>query len=252
MTKSRKPRRSSTPPATAGRTNADSKRAAGVASERPSWLAPVLGGAFAATIVASTCASTEQAAESGASLPLVMMWLLLWVFWILAACRWPTPGRATASLAAAACFLALAAGSTLSSLGRENARAALNGFWSLAACGAIFVLSLNLLTTGVRRRALLALLIGLGAAEAVMGHFQFFYAAPQRAANYFQADARERSLILQEVGVQDEPGRVQFENRLRSTEPNASFVLANSLAGLLAVACAVVLGLLCSPASVSR
>src|SRR4030095_7640897 len=82
-------------------------------------------------------------------------------------------------------------------------------------------------------RTLVAAMIWLTALQALLGVNQYFISFPAQRRAY-DADPEQ---FLRDNGQpldKDSPQRMQFENRLKSTEPFGTFSLANSLAGLLA------------------
>ncbi len=75
-------------------------------------------------------------------------------------------------------------------------------------------------------------MIALAVVLSAHGYWQYFVSMPADRAAY----ARDPEALLRQSDMQYTPGSVerkQFENRLQSNEPMATFALANSLAGYL-------------------
>ena len=89
---------------------------------------------------------------------------------------------------------------------------------------------------------MMVLMIGLAVGLSAYGYYQYFHSLPQTRELY----ARNPDAALRDAGVWYPPGsaaREQFEQRLMSTEPIATFALTNSLAGLLAPWLVVAVGI---------
>ena len=88
-------------------------------------------------------------------------------------------------------------------------------------------------------------MLGLAVGGSLHGAWQYFVTMPAQRAEYKNSSEAERKEVLRNNGVDPAPGspsRVQFENRLDSSEPYATFALANSLAGVLAPWMVLLLG----------
>ena len=135
--------------------------------------------------------------------------------------------------------------------GNGNQRAALNMFWEWAGLGLSFFLLRQVLRTKSDGRRLLTLMIAVAVLLAGLGIWQHYVEFPRLRANFERMrnelgeqskvgtySAQQKAARLQrelaEMGVpQNAVSRSLWENRLRSTEPFATFALANTLAGFL-------------------
>jgi hypothetical protein len=195
--------------------------------------AVVLGGA-AALIVIGAIVPSEAAVSDGAFAPLAAGWCLLAVVW--AASLWlderPTIhiGWTEAIGAALIGWHSLAA---VISLGQTNDRLAINAHWLILCYGLTFLLLRQTLRTTEHARSFAVLMVWLATLLASLGLYQFCYSTPKLQAEF----QRDPDKALMENGIPTDPGsplRVQFENRVKSVEPLATFGLTNSLAGVLA------------------
>ncbi|MEX0675868.1 MAG: O-antigen ligase family protein [Pirellulales bacterium] len=123
----------------------------------------------------------------------------------------------------------------------SSPRLAINMLWEWVALGLVYFLARQLIASSLESRALVAAMIGLAVVLSAFGVFQVFVSLPaERAAYVENPDA-----VLRELGQwypPESPERARFEDRLNSTEPLATFALANSLAGYLAPWLVVALG----------
>lgn len=135
-----------------------------------------------------------------------------------------------------------------------NRRAAANVTWEWIGLAATFLLIRQLAGVAQLRRMLLTF-VATTTALAGLGVWQYHVAIPELAGRYAELRVEEKAL-LEQAGPSDyqrladvreelasfnvpreESARIRWENRLRySTEPFATFALANTLAGLLAAA----------------
>ncbi len=116
--------------------------------------------------------------------------------------------------------------------GHGNMRSALHVGWEWVAMGSACWILKEFVGHPRYRRHMILLLIGLSLTAAIHGEYQYFVSMPHDRALY-EADPDR---VLRENDLQAPPGstaRMQFENRLYSTEPFGPYSLANSLAGLL-------------------
>ena len=112
-------------------------------------------------------------------------------------------------------------------------RPAFNLLWEWSALGFVYFLVRQLVHTAAERRAIVAVMVALAVVLASYGYHQYFVSMPADRQEY----ARDPDAMLRRNDRRYAPGsieRQQFENRLRSTEPLATFALTNSLAGYLA------------------
>ncbi len=194
----------------------------------------VLFGALAALCVGRTLLPSEAVAWLGDGQPFNMLVLCLAVVTCLAAvgkgglnARW-TPTDA-AVLLLCGCYAA----SALRTAMYASPRPAVNMLWEWTSLGFVYFLVRQLARTASERRTLVAVMISLAAVLASFGYYQYFVSMPADRAEY----ARDPDAMLRQSDLRYTRGSVerqQFENRLRSTEPMATFALTNSLAGYLA------------------
>lgn len=112
-------------------------------------------------------------------------------------------------------------------------RPAINGAWLWACFAVSLVLMRRLVQANVERRAVLVVMASLACALGVLGIEQFTIELPATRRAYFaNPDEALKSLNLAAPAGSRE--RLLFEQRLQSSEPFATFALANSLAGFLA------------------
>src|SRR5262249_37003119 len=130
-------------------------------------------------------------------------------------------------------LVALAATSALVNTTEGSPRLAINMLWEWIALGVVYFLVRQLDTSAAETRALAATMLPLAVVMSSYGFYQVFIGMPADRAAY----AKNPEHFLRELGQRSEPDspeRMQFENRLNSTEPLATFALTNSLAGFLA------------------
>jgi len=198
---------------------------------------------LATLLVATPLVPSEGTAELGVGSIWVMVALLVWAGGLLAALilRRTDVGLGGIDALAAVLFAWIAV-SALVMAGQGNARATINMAWQWAGFGVLFFLGRHLLREPAAVRAVCAVMIGLAVCLAALGFYQYFYSLPATRAEF----ARNPEAMLRDAGVNPTPGspeRKLFEDRLNSTEPLATFALANSLAGLLAPWLIVALGI---------
>ncbi len=118
----------------------------------------------------------------------------------------------------------------------------MNMLWEWTSLGLVYFLTRELVRTAAQSRALIAVSIALAVVLAAYGYHQYFVSMPADRAQY----ALDPDAMLRQSGqwyAPESAERTQFENRLRSTEPMATFALANSLAGYLVPWLLVTLGI---------
>ena len=122
-------------------------------------------------------------------------------------------------------------------------RVATNEAWLWISGAAIFTAARRLFIPIQTRRAMIALLVACGLGLSVHGLHQQWISLPNSQAEY----QRNPDRLLAQAGIVAPEGsaeRMMFENRLFDGGPSATFALANSLAGVLVVACVACAGLL--------
>ncbi len=190
--------------------------------------------ALVALLVATPLIPSESAAELGTGTLLILFWLLLLVVWLVAGLVFRrTEFRFGWIDAAVALFLALHSLSAIIMAGEGHARPTINMLWQWLSFGACFLLARQLLRSAAEARAVCAVMLSLAVSLSMLGFYQHFYGLPQLREEYDRNPER----VLREAGIDptpSSPARKLFEDRLKSTEPTATFALTNSLAGVLA------------------
>ncbi|MEO8497411.1 MAG: hypothetical protein ABI614_20260, partial [Planctomycetota bacterium] len=208
---------------------------------RPLWL-----GGVTALFVATPLIPSE-AAPSGLGVALLMAWLvLLAAFIVTGAIQRDLRLRIGATEIAVLIFVALHTLSALVLADAGQPRQTLNMLWHWVGFGVAFLLVRQVVRTPQESRALVVAMIALAVCLSMHGYYKYFYDMPAARRAY----EKDREGWLAKAGIVDSQSaaakkgsveREQFENRLYSTEPMATFSLANSLAGFLApwLLCAV-------------
>ena len=199
----------------------------------------LLAGATA-LLVATPLIPSESTIHEGTGAPLNMLWLLLLFAW--AALLVLRPGDRITFGWTGICAAALIGWHSLSALTAGlagNGRQALNMLWQFAAYGVAALLFRQLLRSPQAQRAIVAVMIGLASLQATQGFYQYFVSQPQMLAEF----AANPQSAYEEAAAVTEAQRQQLRWRLESKEPLGTFALTNSLAGLLAPALIVVLGI---------
>lgn len=115
-----------------------------------------------------------------------------------------------------------------------DVRAATNEAWWWIGAAGFFVVIRRMMSATRRVGAIFGLLFGLGTLLAVHTLHQYFLSLPETMREYL----RDPDAALASVGMDAPAGsaaRMIYENRLRDGGPTATFALANSLAGPLAM-----------------
>ena len=197
-------------------------------------LRPWLLGGMCALFVARPLFPSEAAAYQGDGLPVVMLWIVLAVLWLIGAVGRPR-FRVRFGWADAAVML-LIAWHTIAAVwaARQlSPRPAVNMLWEWIALGLAFLLARQLIVGRRESRAVVAVMIALAVVLSVHGLYQYFHELPDTRAQY----TADPDGTLRAQGLWYPPGsreRELFESRLASSEPFATFALTNSLAGYLA------------------
>ncbi len=228
--------------------------AAAPATESDARARTWLTGAVALLVVLAPLIPTEAVGQ-GATVLLSMAWLLaLLVYWGATRASQSSPsaaGRWTWDLGDTLCLaLAVWIGITMIVNGpRGNPRATWHAGWHWISLLVSLWLVRHLLENERQRRGLVVVMLALSTGLAAHGLVQFAVVMPQHRATYELAPESRKQEILQENGIDPTAGSAQrhhFEDRLKSTEPYATFALANSLAGVLATWLVVALAVLVS------
>lgn len=202
---------------------------------RPDRWRPWLLAALAALVVARPLFPSESAASHGDGLLMVMLWIVLAVLWLVRMIRRRQSGiRFGWTDAAVLLLVGLHTVAALWAIRRASPRPAINMLWEWIGYGLCFLLARQLIVTRREARAVVAVMVSLAVAIAGYALYQYFYEMPNTRAAYERDEEKE----LRKAGIWYEPGsreRELFKMRVtESREPNATFALANSLAGYLA------------------
>jgi hypothetical protein len=197
----------------------------------------ILLAAFVALLVARILVPEDTGGQNGYGAPFNVLWLVLACAWLLGRLR---RGNLALSFGLPdALMLALVAWHTASALVAFYAgspRPAINMLWEWIGLGAAFFLARQIIGTVREARAVIVVMIGLACGLSAMTVHQYLVTIPNDVISYEAAkDSTEK--LYEQTGQWMPPGtgiRQQFENRLRSRLPGATFALSNSLAGYLA------------------
>lgn len=140
--------------------------------------------------------------------------------------------RFAAPDAALALFLILHSVAAMAAMRDEAAGPAVNMLWEWIGIGVAYFLFRQLVNPGREARALIAVSIALAVSLSVLAFEQYFISMPAAREFYYQ----DPDAALRQIGMWSPPGsreRMLYEERLESSEPTATFALANSLAGYL-------------------
>lgn len=200
----------------------------------------LLPSAVALLIAPHLIPSEAVAAEGTHALP-TMLWCVLLVAWGILTAFSARPSVVFAWSDVALLFLV--GWHTLSGLiPREGVvtRGALNVVWLWISYGVAYFLLRQLLETSGQVRAVCAVMIGLAICLASHAYLQYFVTMPKLR----QALAENPERMLRENNVPPDPSSQRhFEDRVRASDPLATFALTNSLAGFLAPWTIVTLGI---------
>jgi hypothetical protein len=188
----------------------------------------------------------DLGAAQGEGLLLDMLWILLFVLWCVAAIRTGSLKIRFAAIDGMVLgFFALVAISALYHLRESSPRPAVNMVWEWAILAVTYFLIRQSIASAADARALVGVIVALGAALAALGYFQ--YTVDHRETlNQYRMIKDDPIQMLQETGHWSPPDsleRKRFEDRLYSSEPFARFALANTLAGYLAPCLIVAIGI---------
>lgn len=128
-------------------------------------------------------------------------------------------------------------------VGHGNARFGWNGCWQWISLTVLMIAMIEFLRSQKLSIGVTQLMISIAAGAAVYALYQYFVSMPEQRAAF----AADPSPFMRELGVA--PGTsaaMLLKNRINSTEPTATFALANSLAGFLVPWFVFVFGLLLS------
>ncbi len=206
---------------------------------------PAIAAGFGALLVLSFLAPADSISVFlGTALPQNFGWLMLAVAAALASRKSSIQVRVSRLEMVTICggLIWLLVASWIAS-SRGDGRAVWNGFWQITAIASCFYIGRALVQFAQVRSALVMLLIVACGALSIQGLEQVAISMPQNRAAYLKDPER----MLVEQGIDAPPGsprRKQFEDRLNSPEPFATFALTNSLATLLSLGVMLSAGLL--------
>ena len=201
-----------------------------------SWLVasrPWLLATCVALSVARLLSPSESVAWRGDGLPLDLIWLVALLGWVTAA--WHdrrVAVRAGWIDAVVAILVAWSAISAVHSSLVDAPRPAINMLFDWLAIGAAFWLWRQLIADEREARTLVVVFVAMTVGISGYGLHQYFVSLPVDRARYLA----DPDAALAAEGLNFPAGSIErelFEQRLMSTEPPATFALANSLAGWL-------------------
>jgi hypothetical protein len=201
-----------------------------------SWLAASrlwLLGTCVALSIARLLSPSESVAWRGDGLPLDLIWLVALLGWATAA--WHdrrVTVRAGWIDAGVALLVAWSAVAAIHSAQVDAPRPAMNMLFNWLALGAALWLWRQLIADEREVRTLIAVFVAIAVGISGYGLHQYFVSLPADRARYLA----DPDAALAAEGLNFPAGSIErelFEQRLMSTEPPATFALANSLAGWL-------------------
>lgn len=207
---------------------------------------PLLLGATVALVVATPLITSDPTMEEGNHVVLIAAWLVVLATWfVVRAARGTLPIRLDWLTIVVLLFFAWHSCSGLLMAGAGHGRPLLNATWTWISFAAAFFLLRGLIRTRVALRALVSVVLACGVGLAAFAVYEYAYTMPAARAQF----ERNPDQLIREIGIDAPPGspeRRQLADRIRATEPNATFALANSLAGFLIPPIVLGLGLLAS------
>lgn len=199
-------------------------------------------GGLSALLVATPLVPSERTAELGVNANWIMALLMICSGWLVTVVvRRSHVLRVGAVDVLAGSLVVLVSFSALVTAGQGSTRATINMAWQWVGLGVLFLLGRQWLRPPVAVRATSSVMIGFAACLTMLAYYQYFFSLPETRAEF----ARNPEPMLRDAEIDsgpDSPERKIFEDRLNSTEPFATFALANSLAGFLAPWFLVALG----------
>jgi hypothetical protein len=227
------------------RAKAASKRARPAVAQKKhvEYVRPWLLAALVAVCVARPLLPSEGASWLGDDLPFAMLLLTTAAGYLLwAAIR----GGMARSLDIVDCLVAVlvatCAASALVGASEGTPRYSINMLWAWVGQGVVFFLTRQLVRSAREARAIVAVMFALAVVLSVFGFYQVLVSLPADRAAYAADPESVMQRSLGQAFPAGSPERLRFEDRLQSTEPLATFALANSLAGFLASWLVVALG----------
>jgi O-antigen ligase len=186
----------------------------------------------------------SEPASAGEGIPFVQYWLLLSLAWVAVRLRRQRDPLALGGVELL--LLVLTAWYIVCGIigaARGSPRPVINSVWEWIGIVVAFLLIRQLIKTPAECRAIVLVMIGVAAGLAIYGLYQHYVEFPALRVAF----SKDPERLLREAGVYFRPhGReaTLFRDRLRSSEPLATFALTNSLAGFLLPWLLITVGLL--------
>ncbi|PHR95648.1 MAG: hypothetical protein COA78_29795 [Blastopirellula sp.] len=210
------------------------KRATTANSNQADLLSNLIPIAVVALACMTPLVCIEGSPALGTSLPLSLAWIGLLIVWaIQLLCTQEKKIYWSTTETAATGFIVWLALSVYAVSGDGSLRSAINSFWDYNSFIIAYFLIRQTFRFDQQKKALLVTMLGISVLLSVYALYQSQVEIPGTIALYNS----DPEVHLMEQGIDpspDNPIRKQFEDRLNSSEPTATFVLTNSLAGFLA------------------
>jgi hypothetical protein len=208
------------------------------------YVRPWLLSAFMVLCVARPLLPSEGVSWLGDDLPFDMLFLILTAAYLLwAAARGGLSRPFNLVDGCVGALVAACAVSALMGASEGNPRFSINMLWEWVGLGLVFFLTRQLVRTAQEARAVVAVMFSLAVVLAVFGFYQVFVSLPADRQAYAADPEQVMQRSLGQVFEAGSLERKRFEDRLQSTEPLATFALANSLAGFLVAWLVVAVGI---------
>lgn len=198
-------------------------------------LAKLIPAGLFALCVATPLIPSESDGYLGTSVVLAVAWVLWLVTWAFA-CATNSSSGVAARIGRIdivwLVLLVLLSISTWWAMRTGNPRLAGNDWARWVLIFTMPFLCRQILVEPVHQRCLVLVMISMAVVFAAQGYHQVLYTQPRMRLAYEQ----DPETTLRDLRIDAPAGsalRIQFENRLRSPEPLATFALTNSLAGFL-------------------
>ncbi|HTM52512.1 MAG TPA: O-antigen ligase family protein [Pirellulales bacterium] len=199
---------------------------------------------FVGACVARPLVPSEGAAWLGDDLPFDLLLLLVATGTLLwSALRGGLPRRLHWIDAFVAALFVTCVIASFQGASTGSPRPSLNMLWQWVGAGLVYFLTRQLIAGAQETRALAAAMVGLALALSAFGYYQVFVSLPADRAAYAANPEQVMLESLGQVYPEGSPERLRFEDRLKSTEPLATFALTNSLAGVLVAWLVVAIGI---------
>lgn len=201
---------------------------------KPPTNLPLIG--LSALLIARPLVPEDPGGQAGYGVAFIMLWLLLAMGWLAQQWRAKNPMAPfdlvdwlVIALIGWHSLAALVAGT------QASPRPAVNMLWEWVGIGLAFLLARRIIQPGENARAVIATLLGLAVGLSLVAIEQRFISVPQDI-RAFESARDDPARLFEFTGQWLPPGSselTQFENRIKSQQPTASFALTNSLAGFL-------------------